>query len=391
MSWKRLVVLAAAIACTTCSTVPVQHNDAGSVAVRSSIDDLGVCGPVHEAMLRFMPVADDGSFDHDVTQYEPYPPDSSQVLMPFPESLEAAFADSRPAVLELREFRGTTQAIGLHWPTDEPEELEHISRAIGKRLTRVFGKPVDAWDEGSEWTDGRLRVATFADAANSITSLWVACVAREDAYAAALESLDALEEAPPDEAPTESAASASHDPDGLPPNPWLDRSIVDLLLGWGPPLEEPIVTEDDTVGLHYRDFMPGFDVPVEGWWWFVDGKAVYAASEFMPPKGSDRPLTSYRAFKNMLREAFGAPNEEIFDEETGQRHVIYHTGPQRLVMTLFDPEGDPWFRVEIFDTTKLEALPSELRPNRSLPERYEPPPTDSGFTREDMGFAVGAG
>jgi hypothetical protein len=84
--------------------------------------------------------------------------------------------------------------------------------------------------------------------------------------------------------------------------------------------------------------------------------------------------SAYQTFKNTLRETFGAPTEESPLVGSTQRRVVHQAGDLRVVMELLDVDGDPRFRIEISDPGRVDSLPSELRPNPSLPEHYTPPP-----------------
>jgi hypothetical protein len=154
----------------------------------------------------------------------------------------------------------------------------------------------------------------------------------------------------------------------------LDRSIGDVIAGFGIPVDEPTVAGTSILGLHFRDFMDDSPVPIECWWWFVDGRAVYVATELLPPRGSTMARSAYQTFKNTLRETFGAPTEESPLVGSTQRRVVHQAGDLRVVMELLDVDGDPRFRIEISDPGRVDSLPSELRPNPSLPEHYTPPP-----------------
>ena len=111
---------------------------------------------------------------------------------------------------------------------------------------------------------------------------------------------------------------------------------------------------------------------------------MYSATEFLPPGGSDRAKFAFKVLKDSFAEQHGPPVEEGPDQETSGYRIVYTSGSQRLVLTFVDPEGDPYFRLEVYDTTQLDKLGPELRPNRSLPKRYTPPPPNSGLTREDL-------
>lgn len=388
MTWKRLVVLVAAALCTTCGTLTVHGEDARETGLLATIEGLGVCGPVHRAILDLAPRSADGSFDADSITYETDSPETSTLLMKISAPERFAVADQVPEAVRLFEFSGRVQGLAYYWPILEENEVGEdglaVVEAAAETLSPSLGEP-EAGDTGwRKWSTETLTILARPPSEDSkSTRLLVGCTLTEEAYLAALEAAEQTDAA-------EDVVETS-DKDGLPPNPWLDRDIVSVLLGWGAPLEPSAAPSDEVVCLHYAQFMREVDVPTEAWWWFIDGKAVYVASEFMPPRGSDKPMSSYIAFKNTLRNAFGAPTEERRDEKTGQRYVIYATDTQRLVMTLFDPDGDPWFRLEAFDTNKLDALPADLRPNRSLPERYTPPTPDSGTTREGLGLEIGAG
>ncbi len=383
MSWKAPLVLAAALVCTTLGPLTAHGGGAPESDLLATIEGLGVCGPIHQVVLNLAPRAADGSFDIDSMSYEVASPETSGLLMKISNPERFAIADQTPQAVQVFELAGTAQTVVFFWPRPD-DGMEAVVAAAIEALTPSLGDPEALDGDSLGWTTGLLTIRVSPPSEDLDSSgLVVACTATEDAFFAALENAE--------QAGTAAEAVDTSEDDGLPPNPWLDRSAVDVLLSWGEPLDQRTVVAPNVVGYDFGSFLDGNEIPTEGWWWFIDGRAVYVASDFMPPRGSSKALSSYYSFKDSLRRWFGAPNEERLDEATGQRHVIYQTGPQQLVMTLFDPDGDPWFRIEIFDTTKLEALPSERRPNRSLPERYEPPPADSGLTREDMGFEVGAG
>ena len=88
---------------------------------------------------------------------------------------------------------------------------------------------------------------------------------------------------------------------------------------------------------------------------------------------------------------YGSPVEEGPGEEPGGRYVVYTIGSQRLILTLIDPAGDPYFRIEAYYPTQLDKLGPELRSNPSLPKRFTPPSSDSGLSRDSFGQEVGAG
>jgi len=396
MSWKRLAVLVAAALCTTCSSVTVQGDDtaAGAVAehpalkpgggITAAIEVLGVCGQVHQAVLRLAPRKPDGLFDTESMAYEPGGADSSTLLMPAPEGLGLAAGGGSPRAMKLYEHLGKVQAARLYWKT-EGDKAAALLDEMTARISLTMGQPHRDEDGEREWFDESLRVVIRQEEDGAIASLIVACASTEDAYFAAL---DAARETLSEEG---AAAESDTDDGGLPPNPWLDRRILDVLASWGDPHDEPTVVGTNIVGLHYRDFMDGYEVPVEGWWWFVDGRAVYVCSEFLPGSGSNRAMASYQTYRKTLVDHFGEPTEVSSPAAGDRNRVLYRVGPQRLVMELFDPDGDPWFRIEIFDSIWIDVLPAELHPKRSLPARYTPPPADSGLTRDHFSGEVGAG
>ena len=359
MTWKRLVVLVAAALCTTCGTLTVHGQDVRESDLLATIEGLGVCGPVHRSVLDLAPRAADGRLDTDFMNYEEDTPETSSLLMKISAPGPFAIADQTPAAVRLFEFSGMVQALMFYWPAPDAEKPA-VVETTEEALRPALGEPERPENGQSEWSTGSLTILASQPSDDfEYPTLLVACTATEDPYFAAFDAAE--------EADTAQDVVEVSDETSLPPNPWLDRTVLGVLSSWGQPLDEPVVAGPNVVGLHYRNFMDGTEVPLEGWWWFVDGRAVYVASDFMPPRGSSRALSSYRSFKNGLRRDFGAPDEEGVAEATGQRHIIYRTGPQQLILTLFDPDGDPWFRLEIFDTTKLDALPTELRPNRKLP------------------------
>ncbi len=386
MNWKRLVVLIAAALCTTCGAVSAQSSDTApepsKPGIAASLDELGLCGPIHEALLKFGPRDIDGALDTTRIQPDRHPADVWKLILPAPDVPELVFADHGATTLELFEFKGALQSMIFRWRTSA-EETTQIYDAAEIDLSLAMGPPHSDNDGDPVWSLDSLKASAWKEKDNAGLAVIFACLPTEEAYFATLKAAKTSAEGPAEVSTTDTV--------GLPPNPWLDRSIIDVMMNSGTPLEEHLAAGTNAVGLHYENFLFPSEVPTECWWWFVDGKAVYVAADFLPPDGADRAYASYLSFKDALRKAFGAPSEDGRDEETGLRRVVYSTGPQRLVLTFHDPVGDPWYRLEIYDTTQLDKLGDELRPGRSLPQRFTPPAADSGLTREDIAQGSGAG
>ncbi|MDX2438887.1 MAG: hypothetical protein QNL88_17770 [Acidobacteriota bacterium] len=393
MTWKRLVVFVAAALCTTCGSTsahafdippdPAAEKSAAPVPdIAATLEALGVCGQIHEAILKLGPR--DAVGDLAVAQIKPqrHPSDTWKVVMPSPDIIGQAFAGQNATALELYEFKGTVQALIVFWDIDG-ENASAVFEASTNALSRAMGPSRLDDDGGPVWSSDSLQASGWKGENGKGVTMLVACLPTVEAYVAAHDSAAA---------PAEGNAEASRTgDDALPPNPWLNRSIVDILLSFGEPIDQPAVFGTNIVGLHYKDFMGAIEVPTECWWWFVDGKAVYVGADFLPPAGSNTTMSSFQVFKSVLEKNYGAPTQTSPSDPTDEHRVVYSTGPQRLTLELFEPNGDPWFRLEAFDTMHMDALPAELRPNRTLPERYTPPPTDSGTTREDLSLEIGAG
>ena len=73
MAWKRFVVVVAAVFCMTSSSGGVYASDLAPKAASSdsaaALDHLGVCGPIHEAILRLGPKDDEGRLDIEPIDY----------------------------------------------------------------------------------------------------------------------------------------------------------------------------------------------------------------------------------------------------------------------------------------------------------------------------------
>ena len=164
-----------------------------------------------------------------------------------------------------------------------------VVEATAAALSPFLGEPETGDTGQQEWSTESLTIRAWQPSEDSkVTRLLVGCTATEETYLAALEAAEPTDMA-------EDVTEAS-DETGLPPNPWLDRNLVDVLLSSGSPDEDPATPADNVVGLHYTKVMGPGDVPTEWWWWFIDGKAVYAAGDFLPPKGSKRARSSYEGF-----------------------------------------------------------------------------------------------
>jgi hypothetical protein len=385
MSCKRLAVLAAAVLCMTCGSVNAQTagSSPGTAETGNGVEleHIGVCGPIHETILQYGPKGSDGRLDTEPIGYEKTAMGSWNLWMPASEDLSISYAGHRPDFIRLYEFRGTLQAIVFFWDGTQ-QEKSAVREAAVEMLTLQKGEPKARDDGHRDWrTDVTLTVVTPVDIKEPM-KLYIACAPTEDEFFDLAEASRSTAEG--------SAEAADADSDTPAPNPWLDRSTVNVLLQYGQPTEDPLTLENGLVGLHHADVMGPGGVPVEFWWWFKAGRAVYVAGEFLPPRGSDRAKRSFQAFSEMLRNIYGAPVEEGPDKESGGHRIVYANGPQHLILTFLEPEGDPYFRLEVYDSTQIDKLGPELRPSRSLPKRFTPPPSDSGRTKEDVRSEVGA-
>jgi hypothetical protein len=268
------------------------------------------------------------------------------------------------------------------WGTRDKPKSKLFKSGV-RELKSLKGRPSFREGRTIGWVDDEHQYLWFESDESNTTSLMVTCIETDGQYWEAMEAAGA--EAPADRAVTLNENTV------YPINPWLDRSLVGVLLDFGQPVEPPFVLGENIIGLHYRQAMGSDGQPAEFWWWFLDGKAVYVAAEALPPSGSNKAWKSYNSLRDIFRKTFGPPTESGRDEETGIHRVLYVNGPQRIIGALVDPEGDPWIRIEIYDTEHLDELGPDLRPGRNLPKRYEPPRRDTGLTREDLEGVVGSG
>ena len=295
MAWKRLVVLIAAALCATCGTLTVHGQDIRQSDLLATIEGLGVCGPVHRAVLDLAPRTADGSFDTGHMTYEVDSPEISNLFMHISAPERFAIADQVPAAVRVFEISGKVQGLAFYWPILDADELGvddlAVVEATAAALSPFLGEPKTDDTGQQEWSTESLTIRAWQPSEDSkVTRLLVGCTATEETYLAALESAEPTDMA-------EDVTEAS-DEDGLPPNPWLDRNLVEVLFelrvpGRGPrhagrQRRRPPLHQGDGAG----------DVPTEWWWWFIDGKAVYAAGDFLPPKGSKRARSSYEGFRS---------------------------------------------------------------------------------------------
>ncbi len=93
----------------------------------------------------------------------------------------------------------------------------------------------------------------------------------------------------------------------------------------------------------------------------------------------------------MAFNTFGEPDENMVGEDGKRERLIWRNGSQAVTITFVKGDGDPRYLVERYDTKHLDKINTELRPARTLPIRYEPPPPDSGKDKFDLTPEVAEG
>lgn len=381
-----VVVLIAAVPCLTCGTVNQQTT--GQAAETNSnnlsaLEDLGVCGPIHEALIRFGPKDSDGALDTAAIEREPTSFGSWGLEMNPPPGLNVVVAGRRPSLLGLHEYVGVLQGMYFVWDGGRRERSAVWRHAL-KEMKRARGTPERSEKGRRDWYQDETQILLARSKDLQAVAVFVSCVPYMEQLKASAEK----QEASPDNT---TANTASAQPEAPPHDPRLEHSVADILRDFGLPTHAYVLT-DQIVCFHYTGTEGPINAPAETWWWFFEGRAVYHATEFLPPSGSDRALGSFQYAKDWMRKAFGAPFEELRGGSSPTFHRFeYADGILHGAITLFDAGGDPYFCTEFFDSTVIDKLGPDLRPDRSLPKRYTPPPRDSGLTREDFESEAVAG
>jgi len=334
---------------------------------------LGVCGPIHKSILDLAPKSLDGKLDTNGIRVQESDAGFDRVIFLAPPVVRAAFSNHPPIGIEFHEFKGTVQAASVMWDGTE-DEKSAIRDYLFDQIVQSKGPPEPREDGLNEWRDDLIRTAVSWPDREGWLVMFFSCLPTEDQF------FDARDAAvtPNDD----SVAAAESAKDQSVPSPWDKPSIGSILAKHGQPSEEPYEIDESIIGLHYGGL--AFDgMPYEFWYWFFEGKAVYTASEFLPGSGSSNAVGSFETMREMTINMYGEPDENILDEDGTAQRMIWRNGSQGLALTFIEGGGDPWFLLETYDTTHLDKIDTDLRPSRTLPKRYEPPPLDSGKDRMD--------
>jgi len=383
----RLIVFAVAGSLISSGAISAQEIAANSLAKSSSpINEtlpevLGVCGPIHNSILDLAPKSLDGKLDTNFIWVNENDAGFSRVIFPAPAVVKTAFSGQPPIAIEFHEFKGAIQAAVVMWKGTE-DEKSVIRDYLLDQLVPSKGPPEPRENGPKEWRNDVFRIAVSWPERKDDLVMFVSCMPTESEF---YEASDAAEI--PDE---ESVVAAGSFQEPRAPDPWKKESIVSILDSYGQPSQEPFEIGKKVVGLHYGGLdMDG--LPYEVWYWFFEGRAIYSASEFLPAGGSSNPVGSFETMREMTINLYGEPDENILDEDGIAQRMIWRNGSQGLALTFIEGDGDPWFLLETYDTTHLDKIDTDLRPARTLPKRYEPPPPDSGKERSDLTPEVAAG
>ena len=296
MVWKRFVAVVATVFCTISGSAGVNAGDPAPEPASSdsaaALDHLGVCGPIHEAILKLGPKDSEGRLDIGPIGYEQTASEFWTVFMPAPEFPDLSFAGHRPTELTLFTFKGTLQAALFSWTGPADEKSATLEDAL-QVLTLSKGEPEPRDDGRHEWRETDLRAVVVRAEPEDPVEVFVACLSAEDEYFELREAVEADDNGPAEAADTKTNTPA--------PILWLNRSLVGTLLEYGQPAQDPSISDDGLVGLHYAEVKGPGDVPAEFWWWFNNGKAVYAAGEFPPPYGPVKAKNSFQAFDELFQ------------------------------------------------------------------------------------------
>ncbi|MDB4306170.1 hypothetical protein N9980_01230 [bacterium] len=357
----------------------------GMEADETLLEVLGVCGGIHRSILDLGPKKLDGQLDTDPVWVGESVTGEERVMIPSPAVVRKFFPNHHPDLIEFREFKGTVQAATIIWRGTQDEKSGiRIREGVLSYLTRSNGPPSPSNEGQGEWTDDLTRtVVSWSKPEDDLyLGVFFSCLAKEDEYFEALESAET-----PD---GKSVAVAKNTQERTAPDRWFWQSIASMLVNRGQPSEEPYEIGERIVGLHYG----GLDIqdwPYEEWYWFFEGSAVYSAAKFLPMGESSNAVESFETFRKTALDDYGEPNENILGEDGNPQRLIWRKGPHALSLTFVEGGGDPWFLFEAYDTTLLDKIDIDLRPSSTLPERYEPPPPDSGKERSDLAPEVAAG
>jgi hypothetical protein len=364
--------------------IPVMAQDELGISPKTDKmlpDVLGVCGPIHQAIFELGPKKYNPKLDTEYIWVQEIGANMNIVIFPAPEITNSVLPDHPPMALQLHEFKGKVQAAAGIWHASV-EEYSEIWHDLLDQLTESNGQPTKKEEGFVKW-QGDL-VNTEISWPGNEEDLYISwsCQQTLGEYVSARDAAENNDE--------RSVTEAGGSNDGLDNDPWKRESVASIIKGYGQPSDLPIETGEDVVGLHYGDLdMSGF--LYEEWFWFFEGKAIYSASEFLPVGGASIAPAAFRAMREMAFNTFGEPDENTLGDDGNLQRIIWRNGSQAVELTFVEGDGDPRFLVERYDTKHLDKIDTELRPVRTLPNRYEPPPPDSGTDREDFAPEVAEG
>jgi len=189
MSWKRFFVLVAAVLCMTCGSVNVQAADAEPDTAESSnsstLEHIGVCGPIHEAVIRFGSKDEEGRLDTAPLVHAPTSFGSSTITIDPPPGFGISFAGHQPDELRLHEYMGTLQGVLLIW-NGTPRERSTVRKKVLKHLGRSKGEPEPLDKNTREWRDEEIRTVLYRSKADQVVVVFVSCLADEEPLRAAI-------------------------------------------------------------------------------------------------------------------------------------------------------------------------------------------------------------
>jgi hypothetical protein len=323
---------------------------------------LGVCEAAYWTILDLGPRKSDGRLDTDMILSEGAGPRYRSTKFPAPKVVRGVFPNHPPDSVDLRVFDGEVFFAYLIWEENQNDNTKTWD-SLFSYLTLENGSPTSTYDGGQiEW-ESEL-ITTVLSWSDDRDYLWLGyvCAPNQDRFYAA------LEDDPPQE---EDSTTLSADLQGRTlPNPWRTASIVEILASMGEPSEIPHELENGVVGLHYRNTNSGI-LPIEDWFWFYEGAAIYTGSVFPLLHGISEAVESFEMLREVVIEATGEPDENFLGEEDVRQRMIWRQGSQVQILT-FIVDSSPRVLLELFNSKHVDKINTDARPLQSLPRRVKP-------------------
>ncbi len=184
MSLLRLIGIVFVSICVFAGLPAALHGataESETIDLTTTIEGLGVCGPIQDAVLAFSPRTADGEFDFGRFAGQPYDAGTWRITAQIPEDLAVSVAGQQPTALDLYEFQGKLQAAALGW--HDLGQLEgKVFKSAVRKLKSTYGRPGIRKNEAKGWINEALRIVIWENEEEDSVTLLVACHPSEEAY-----------------------------------------------------------------------------------------------------------------------------------------------------------------------------------------------------------------